>query len=141
MPYTSKNGTTVPDFSVMPHRWVHGELSGCKLCTPCVTGCAPLAPCAVCPLAFARQLNLCILRIVLNGQWPASHFLSSCSCAGRVHGVRKVQERTLHGTLRSRPEAVQGVVRDALRAPRALRGMPPLLYTLIELVHTANRAE
>ena len=49
MPYTSKNGTTVPDFSVMPHRWVHGELSGCKLCTPCVTGCAPLAPCAVCP--------------------------------------------------------------------------------------------
>jgi hypothetical protein len=43
----------VPDFSVKPHQWVHGELSDCKLCKPCVTACALLVPCAVGPLSFA----------------------------------------------------------------------------------------
>jgi hypothetical protein len=54
MPYTSKTGQQVPDFSVKPHRWVHGELAGCKLCNPCVTACAPLAPCAGACMGCAR---------------------------------------------------------------------------------------
>ena len=132
MPYTSKTGKTVPDFSVKPHQWVHGELSDCKLCKPCVTACALLVPCAVGPLSFAA---IGTPRILLN-EWPASHFLSSC--AGRVHGVRKVQVRPLHGALRALSEAVQGDVRAALRqvqgrmraglrAPHAVRGRPSLL--------------
>ena len=117
MPYTSKTGKTVPDFSVKPHQWVHGELSDCKLCKPCVTACALLVPCAVGPLSFAA---IGTPGILLN-EWPASHFLSSC--AGRVHGVRKVQVRPLHGALRVLPEAVQA----GLRAPHAVRGRPSLL--------------
>ena len=80
MPYINKTGTTVPDFSVKPHRWVHGELSGCKLCNPCDTACAFLGPCAVCHLFFAAIGTW--PRILLNG--PSLNFchLVQAACVG-----------------------------------------------------------
>jgi hypothetical protein len=38
MPYTSKSGKTVPDFSVSETRYIHGELKTCKVC-PCLVAC------------------------------------------------------------------------------------------------------